>query len=103
MGSSIEEPQLLRRNGELLPSTAFSELKSVVKGQVVVKGEAPEDIYQAAIHRFNNVVIEEAVYQTYTPHITKTDASRELLCFVSLKTMLQQSSSMSRHGNWTSP
>ncbi|KAH8645912.1 hypothetical protein BGZ60DRAFT_424785 [Tricladium varicosporioides] len=60
MGSDTGEARLLRRNAALLPSTAISDLKSAVKCQVVVKGEAPEDIYRAAIHRFNNAVVEEA-------------------------------------------
>ena len=55
------EPQVIRNNEELLPLTAIQDLKSQVKGEVLVKGEVPEDAYRAAIHRWNEAYITEAV------------------------------------------
>jgi hypothetical protein len=54
-------PQIIRKNGEVLPLTAIQDLKSKVKSGVLVKGEASEDAYQAAIHRWNEAYIMEAV------------------------------------------
>lgn len=54
------EPQVIRKNGELLPLTAIQDLKSQVKGEVLVKGEVPDDAYRAAIHRWNEAYITEA-------------------------------------------
>lgn len=55
------QPQIVRQNGEVLPPTAISDLKSKVKSEVLVKGEATEDAYRAAIHRWNEAFITEAV------------------------------------------
>ena len=40
---------------------AIRELKSQVKGEVIVKGEVSELNYKAAIHRWNEAFIQEAV------------------------------------------
>ena len=54
-------PPIIRKNGEVLPVTAIQDLKSKVKSEVLVKGEASEDAYRAAIHRWNEAYITEAV------------------------------------------
>ena len=53
--------KIVRRNGEALPETAIKELKVAVKGDVLFKGEAEEEVYRAAIDRFNKGGIQEAV------------------------------------------
>jgi len=57
----MQNVQLIAKNGDLLPATAVEELKTSLKCEVLLKGEAPEDTYRAAIDRFNQAVIEEAV------------------------------------------
>jgi hypothetical protein len=68
---SPAQPQIIRKNGEMLPLTAVQDLKSKVKGEVLVKGEASEEIYRTAIHRWNEAYITEAVCfhpSTKVPH-----------------------------------
>jgi hypothetical protein len=58
----IQKPvPVLRKNGEVLPLTAIQDLKATIKGNVLVKGEASEEDYRVAIHRFNEAYITEAV------------------------------------------
>jgi len=59
--SAASAPQIIRKNGEVLPLTAIQDLKSKVKSEVLVKGEASEDAYWVAIHRWNEAYITEAV------------------------------------------
>lgn len=54
-------PNFTGRNGVAIPLTAIEELKTSLTGNVVVKGEAAEDVYHQAIHRWNESFIEEAV------------------------------------------
>jgi hypothetical protein len=61
MGSMAQNINIVRRNGEALPETAIKELKAAVKGEVLFKGEAEEEVYRAAIDRFNKGGIQEAV------------------------------------------
>jgi hypothetical protein len=61
MGSMAQNIKIVRRNGEALPETAIKELKAAVKGEVLFKGEAEEEVYRAAIDRFNKGGIQEAV------------------------------------------
>jgi hypothetical protein len=61
MGSTVPEIRIISRNGEVLPATAIEELKTSLKCQTLLKGEAPEEIYRAAIDRFNKAIIDEAV------------------------------------------
>ena len=53
--------QIVRRNGEVLPESAIKELKAAVKCEVLFKGETEEEVYRAAIDRFNKGGIQEAV------------------------------------------
>ncbi|TAQ85202.1 hypothetical protein B7494_g6476 [Chlorociboria aeruginascens] len=48
------------RNGGELPVIAIEELRSLVKCEVLIKGEAKEEAYVAAIDRFNKACIQEA-------------------------------------------
>jgi hypothetical protein len=52
---------ILNRNGDIIPESAIRELKSAVKGEILIKGEASDEAYGAAIHRFNEGTIQEAV------------------------------------------
>lgn len=61
MGSIAQDIKIVRKNGEVLPETAIKELKAVVKGEVLLKGEATREVYRAAIDRFNKSRIQEAV------------------------------------------
>ena len=61
MGSNAQEIHILRKNGDILSQGAIKELKSSIKGQVIIKGEGPDDTYRAAIDRFNKACISEAV------------------------------------------
>lgn len=61
MGSTGKDIQIFRRNKELLPDSAIKDLKSSIKGEVIVKGEAADDIYRDAIDRWNKVWVQEAV------------------------------------------
>ena len=60
MGSIINMWQLSRKNGEILPKAAIKELKAF-QFEVVLHGEAPEEVYNASINRFNKAWIREAV------------------------------------------
>jgi hypothetical protein len=65
------QPQIIRKNGEVLSLKAVQDLKSKVKGEVLVKGEASKGIYRTAIHRWNEAYITEAVCfhpSTKVPH-----------------------------------
>jgi hypothetical protein len=55
------QPRILRKNGEPLPHEAIEDLKSVLKCEILIKGEVPEEAYRAAIHRWNEANIREAV------------------------------------------
>jgi hypothetical protein len=52
---------LSRKNGETLSVTAIAELKDTAKCNIIVKGQASTDKYQAAIDRWNRNGIKEAV------------------------------------------
>jgi FAD/FMN-containing dehydrogenase len=61
MGSNARDIKILDRKQQLLPEIAIQELKLSVKGEVIVKGEAPDDVYRAALDRWNKAWIQEAV------------------------------------------
>ena len=61
MGSIVQEIKIVSRKGEILPESAIKKLKSMVKCEVLVKGEASEETYLAAIDRFSKGRIQEAV------------------------------------------
>ncbi|KAH7311839.1 hypothetical protein BKA65DRAFT_574448 [Rhexocercosporidium sp. MPI-PUGE-AT-0058] len=48
------------RSGEVIPQTSVNDLISTVQGEVLVKGQADEIAYLAAIDRFNKATISEA-------------------------------------------
>lgn len=58
MASNIH---IVCRTGAVLDEDALARLKASVKGEVVIKGEADEDVYRAAIDRWNKAGIDEAV------------------------------------------
>jgi len=82
------EPQFFLKNGELLPLHAIKDLKSLLKCEVLVKGEVPEDAYRAAIHRWNEAYITEAVcfHTLYKSDILTCQCS-QLSCSVNQKRM----------------
>lgn len=55
------QTKILLKNGEPLPPEAIEDLKSVLKCEILIKGEVPEEAYRAAIHRWNEAYITEAV------------------------------------------
>lgn len=61
MDSNAQDIKILSRKKELLPETAIQELKVAVKGEVLIKGEAPDEAYRAALDRWNKAWIQEAV------------------------------------------
>jgi hypothetical protein len=61
MGSVAQDIKIVARNGDVLPESAVKQLKSAVTCEVLLKGEASEEAYLAAIDRFNKGVIQEAV------------------------------------------
>jgi hypothetical protein len=61
MGSTAQDIKVVNRKGDILPESAIKELKSAVKCDVLIKGEAGEEAYHAAIDRFNKGGIQEAV------------------------------------------
>ena len=61
MGSILQDIRIVRRNGEVLQEQAIKQLKSAVKCEVIIKGEASEGEYLAAVDRWNKGRIEEAV------------------------------------------
>ncbi len=65
MGSNAQEIKILSRKQQLLPETAIQELKAAVRGEVIIKGEAPDEVYRAALDRWNKAWIQEAV--SYLP------------------------------------
>jgi hypothetical protein len=56
-----QNPLLSRKNGGPLSVTAIAELKDTAKCNIVVKGQASTDEYEAAIDRWNRNGIKEAV------------------------------------------
>ncbi|KAF8847587.1 FAD-binding domain-containing protein [Acephala macrosclerotiorum] len=52
--------QIVSRKGVVLEESALSHFKTSVKGEVVIKGEAAEEVYLAAIDRFNKAGVDEA-------------------------------------------
>ncbi|KUJ10052.1 FAD-binding domain-containing protein [Mollisia scopiformis] len=52
--------RIVIQKGVPLPEAALANLKASVKGEVVIKGEADEVIYRAAIDRWNKAGIQEA-------------------------------------------
>jgi hypothetical protein len=61
MGSNAQNINILNRKQQLLPKTAIQELRAAVKGEVILGGEAPDEMYRAAIDRWNKAWIQEAV------------------------------------------
>jgi hypothetical protein len=61
MGSNAQDIKILNRKQQLLPESAIQELKAAVKGEVIIRGDAPEKVYRAAIDRWNKAWIQEAV------------------------------------------
>jgi hypothetical protein len=61
MGSISQKFNIVSRNGKVLSEASIQKLKTSVKGEVVIKGEATEDVYRSAIDRFNKAGIKEAV------------------------------------------
>lgn len=68
MGSIIQKINIVSRNGIVLSEAAIQQIKSSVKGEVIVKGEAAEDVYRNAIDRFNKAGIKEAVSFEFHVH-----------------------------------
>ena len=60
MGSNAQDIKLLNRTQQILPENAIRELKAAVEGEVIVRGEAPEEVYRAALDRWNKAWIQEA-------------------------------------------
>lgn len=56
---SIQQQEILGKNGKIISSDAIEELKASLKGKIVLKSESQE--YKDAIHRWNEVYITEAV------------------------------------------
>jgi len=67
MGSNAQDIKILSRKQQLLPEAAFQELKGAVQGEVIIKGKAPDDVYRAALDRWNKAWIQEAV--SYLPKL----------------------------------
>lgn len=53
--------QIFSRKGAVLEASILEQIKSSVAGEVVIKGEAAEEVYRAAIDRFNKAGVAEAV------------------------------------------
>jgi hypothetical protein len=51
-GSNAQDTNIFSRTQQLLPETAIQELKAAAKGEVIVRGEAPDEVYRAAIDRW---------------------------------------------------
>ena len=67
MGSNAQDIKVFSRKQQLLPEAAFQELKGAVQGEVIIKGKAPDDVYRAALDRWNKAWIQEAV--SYLPKL----------------------------------
>ncbi|CZR63147.1 uncharacterized protein PAC_13044 [Phialocephala subalpina] len=52
--------QIVSKKGVVLDAAALTQLKTSVKGEVVIKGEAAKEKYLAAIDRFNKAGVDEA-------------------------------------------
>ena len=61
MGSVAQEVKIINRRKQILHAAAIQELKTAVQGEVLIKGEAPDEVYRAAIDRWNKACIQEAV------------------------------------------
>ena len=61
MGSAAQAGKIFNRKKQVLPAAAIQELKTAVHGEVLIKGEPPDEIYRAAINRWNKAWIQEAV------------------------------------------
>jgi hypothetical protein len=61
MGSNAQDIKIFSRKQQPLPDVAIQELKATVHGEVIIKGEAPEEVYRAALDRWNKAWIQEAV------------------------------------------
>jgi hypothetical protein len=61
MGSITQDLKILGNNGESPPKTAIKDLKAAVNSEVLLKGEADEEAYRAAIDRWNKGSVKEAV------------------------------------------
>jgi hypothetical protein len=58
-------PTLLSRGGQEIPKSIIDELKAGIKCDIVVKGEASAEVYNAAIDRWNKASVKEAVRYLY--------------------------------------
>jgi hypothetical protein len=61
MASISQEIKIVSRKGEVLSIATIQELKDAVKCKVMLKGEADEELYRAAIDRYNKAWVAEAV------------------------------------------
>jgi hypothetical protein len=57
----LGDAQILRKNGEPLPSGAITDLRSEIGCIIVVKGQGSTEEYNHAIDRWNQAGIKEAV------------------------------------------
>ncbi len=61
MGSNTENIELSNGKGGVIPTAVVTALKAQLPCEIVVKGEAENDVYKRAIHRYNEAGIQEAV------------------------------------------
>ena len=54
-------PEIKGRNGLIIPRAAIEGLKSTIQGDVLIRGEANEEVYRQSIYRWNENFIVEAV------------------------------------------
>ena len=101
MGSVTQPLNIVRRNGELLPEKAITDLRSAVTGEVIFHGEVSEEAYLAAIDRFNKGHIQEAVSTARSSLGAVFDQISPSLYSASPRTTLLLLSNMSRTGIWT--
>jgi len=68
MASLLQNVHVSNRKGQILSENVLQDFKSSVKGQVLFKGEAEKEDYEASIQRYNNVFILEAVSTSLDEH-----------------------------------
>lgn len=71
---NLKSPSTARVNASTLSKHDLQALKDSVKGQVIIKGEASKEDYEAAIKRWNEVYIAEAVRKPI--QVNPTQANR---------------------------
>ena len=89
------------KNGDIIPAAAITELKDTVKGSMVVQGQASASEYLAAIDRWNQNGIKEAVCHPSTSNIEAIISIfwfRQLLSSVNQRMMFQFVSAGPKNG-----